>query len=54
MTDYGFKAVRGSLRSAEQFISDNRMGRTMFKTVLRFFLAVPPLKRKVFSDQGNK
>jgi 2-polyprenyl-6-methoxyphenol hydroxylase-like FAD-dependent oxidoreductase len=54
MMDYGFAAVKGSLRSARQFISDNRIGRTMFKTVLRFFAAVPPLKRKVFSDQGNK
>jgi salicylate hydroxylase len=54
MTDYGFAAVRDSLRTAKQFISDNRVGRTMFKTVLRFFSAVPPLKRKVFSEQGNK
>lgn len=54
MTDYGFKAVRDSLRTAKQFISDNRTGRTMFKTVLRFFAAVPGLKRKVFSDQGSK
>jgi salicylate hydroxylase len=54
MTDYGFTAVRDSLRTAKQFISDNRVGRTIFKTVLRFFSAIPPLKRKVFSDQGSK
>jgi salicylate hydroxylase len=54
MTDYGFAAVRNSLRTANQFISDNRAGRILFRTLLRFFSAVPPLKRKVFSDQGNK
>jgi 2-polyprenyl-6-methoxyphenol hydroxylase-like FAD-dependent oxidoreductase len=53
MIDYGFAAVRNSLRTAKQFISDSRMGRIMFRTVLRFFAAVPPLKHKVFSDQGN-
>jgi len=53
MLDYGFAAVRTSLRDAHQFISENRIGRAMFKTVLRFFAAVPPLKRKVFSDQGD-
>jgi salicylate hydroxylase len=54
MTDYGFAAVRDSLRTAKQIISDNRVGRTIFKTVLRCFSAIPPLKRKVFSDQGTK
>jgi salicylate hydroxylase len=53
MTDYGFAAVRDSLRTARQFISDNRVGRRMFRIVLRVFSAVPPLKRKVFSEQGN-
>ncbi|HEU5474473.1 MAG TPA: NAD(P)/FAD-dependent oxidoreductase [Actinophytocola sp.] len=54
MTGYGFAAVRDSLRTAKQFISDNRTGRRMFRIVLRFFSAVPPLKRRAFSDQGNK
>lgn len=54
MTDYGFAAVRNAMRAGNSFVSDNRFGRVMFKTVLRFFAAVPPLKRKVFSAQGNK
>lgn len=53
MIDYGFSAVRQSLRAAEQTISNNRFGRTMFKAALRMFAAVPPLKRKVFADLGN-
>ena len=54
MIDYGFAAVRNAMRSGQSFVSDSRFGRIMFKTVLRFFSAVPPLKRKVFSAQGNK
>lgn len=53
MRDYGFAAVRSSLRSAEQLVSESVTSRLMFKTVLRFFKAVPPLKRRVFSDHGN-
>jgi 2-polyprenyl-6-methoxyphenol hydroxylase-like FAD-dependent oxidoreductase len=54
MIDYGFAAVRSSLRDAKAFVSENRASRVMFKTVLRFFSAVPPLKRKVFGDHGSK
>lgn len=53
MIDYGFGAVRLSLRTAEQTISNNWLGRSMFKAALRLFSAVPPLKRKVFADLGN-
>lgn len=53
MIDYGFTAVRQSMRAAEQTISTNRIGRSMFKTALRVFSVIPPLKRKVFSDLGS-
>jgi 2-polyprenyl-6-methoxyphenol hydroxylase-like FAD-dependent oxidoreductase len=53
MIDYGFVAVRASLRTAKQTISANRIGRSMFKVTRRAFSAIPPLKRKVFSDLGN-
>lgn len=53
MIDYGFSAVRLSLRTAKQTISNNRLGRSLFKAALRVFAAVPPLKRKVFADLGN-
>ncbi|WP_291412123.1 FAD-dependent monooxygenase [Actinophytocola sp.] len=54
MIDYGFAAVRRSLRTAEQTISTNRVGRSMFKAALRVFSVIPPLKRKVFSDLSSK
>ncbi|GAB1513713.1 FAD-dependent oxidoreductase [Actinophytocola sp. KF-1] len=53
MIDYGFAAVRLSLRTAKQTISNNWLGRSMFKIALRVFALVPPLKRKVFADLGN-
>ena len=54
MIGYGFAAVRASLRTAEQTISPNRFGRSAFKVGLRVVSAIPPLKRKIFSDLGNK
>lgn len=53
MTGYGFAAVRLSLRTAAQTISNNWLGRSMFKTALRVFALVPPLKHKAFADLGN-
>ena len=50
MTDYGFAAVRTSLRAAQQFVSPGRVGRIMAKTVFRTFSAIPPLKRIAFTD----
>jgi 2-polyprenyl-6-methoxyphenol hydroxylase-like FAD-dependent oxidoreductase len=50
MIDYGFAAVRTSLRAAEQFVSPGRAGRIMAKTVFRTFSAIPPLKRMAFAD----
>lgn len=52
MREYGFAAVTASLRSARQFVSGNAVGRVAFKTVLRLFEAVPPLKRAAFRDHG--
>jgi 2-polyprenyl-6-methoxyphenol hydroxylase-like FAD-dependent oxidoreductase len=51
MTGYGFAAVKDSLRAADQFASGTRAGRIMFKSALRFVNAVPPLKRRAFSDK---
>jgi 2-polyprenyl-6-methoxyphenol hydroxylase-like FAD-dependent oxidoreductase len=53
MIDHGFAAVRLSLRTARQTISNNRLGRSVFKAALRVFAVVPPLKRRVFADLGN-
>ncbi|MEV4317873.1 NAD(P)/FAD-dependent oxidoreductase [Actinocrispum sp. NPDC049592] len=53
MIDYGFAAVRSSMRNATQAVSESRAGRVVFKTVLRVCSAVPALKRKMFSGQGT-
>ncbi|HEY4020893.1 MAG TPA: NAD(P)/FAD-dependent oxidoreductase [Pseudonocardiaceae bacterium] len=49
MIDYGFAAVRTSLRAAQQFVSPGRAGRIMAKTAFRTFSAIPPLKRMMFA-----
>lgn len=48
MYDYGFGAVRDSLRAAKQFADGSPVARTIFKTVLRTASAVPALKRAMF------
>lgn len=53
MIEYGFAAVRMSMRNATQAVSEAKVGRVMFKTILRLCSAVPPLKRKMFSDLGS-
>lgn len=53
MIDYGFKAVRDSLRGAHQFVSESSVGRGIFKLVLRTFDRFPALKRKAFQNWGN-
>jgi 2-polyprenyl-6-methoxyphenol hydroxylase-like FAD-dependent oxidoreductase len=49
MREYGFAAVRDSLRSAQQFVGENRIARMGFKSFLRLVNRVPSLKAKVFS-----
>ncbi|MFI7705883.1 FAD-dependent oxidoreductase [Nonomuraea sp. NPDC049480] len=49
MREYGFAAVRDSLRSAEQFVGDSRVARMGFKAFLRLVQRMPSLKAKVFS-----
>ncbi|SEQ43931.1 2-polyprenyl-6-methoxyphenol hydroxylase [Lentzea xinjiangensis] len=48
MYDYGFAAVRDSLRAARQFAEGGPVSRTLFRTVLRTASAVPALKRAMF------
>jgi salicylate hydroxylase len=53
MLEYGFAAVKQSLRNAKQAASANRLGRAMFRTVLRTMNAVPPLKRRMAAQLGR-
>lgn len=48
MYEYGFAAVRDSLRAAKQFAEGSPVSRTLFRTVLRTAAAVPALKRAMF------
>ena len=48
MYEYGFAAVRDSLRAARQFAEGGPVARTLFRTVLRTAAAVPALKRAMF------
>ncbi|WP_327118035.1 FAD-dependent monooxygenase [Nocardia sp. NBC_01730] len=52
MIDYGFAAVRASLTTANQTVSDSRVARAMAKTVFRVARSVPALKRRMFAELG--
>jgi salicylate hydroxylase len=53
MLEYGFAAVRQSLRNARQAGTSTRLGRAMFRTVLRMTAAVPPMRRAMVRNLGN-
>jgi len=53
MLDYGFAAVKQSLRSARQAGSANRLARVAFRTTLRTVNAVPPLRRRMAARLGQ-
>ena len=53
MVEYGFAAVRDSLKAAKQAVMDNPVSLAMMKTAFRIMNVLPPVKRRVFSDMGN-
>ncbi|MGV9808106.1 FAD-dependent oxidoreductase [Micromonospora chersina] len=53
MLDYGFAAVKQSLRNARQAGSGNRLGRAAARTTLRTVGAVPPLRRRMAAQLGR-
>ena len=53
MLDYGFAAVRQSLRNARQAGSANRLARVAFRTTLRTVNAVPALRRRMAAQFGQ-
>ncbi|WP_431897700.1 hypothetical protein [Nonomuraea sp. bgisy101] len=46
MREYGFAAVRDSLRAAEQFAGENAMARIGIRTFLRTAPCFPSIRRK--------
>jgi len=53
MVEYGFKAVRTSMRALEQAITDKALAFAVRKTMFRFLNAVPALKRRAFQNFGD-
>jgi 2-polyprenyl-6-methoxyphenol hydroxylase-like FAD-dependent oxidoreductase len=53
MRDYGFAAVKQSLRNARQAGSANRIARGAFRTVLRAIAGMPPLRRRMSASLGR-
>ena len=53
LRDYGFAAVKQSLRNARQAGSANRLARGAFRTVLRIVAAVPPLQHRMADSLGR-
>lgn len=53
MVDYGFNAVRKSMRALEQAITDKAIAFAVRKTMFRFLNAVPALKRRAFQNFGD-
>ncbi|HEY3687918.1 MAG TPA: NAD(P)/FAD-dependent oxidoreductase [Streptosporangiaceae bacterium] len=53
MRDYGFAAVRLSLRNAQQSATGTPLSRHAFRTFLRTANAIPPIKRHLFANQGR-
>lgn len=53
MVEYGFAAVRDSLKAAKQATMDNPVALVMAKGMFRAMNALPPIKRRMFSEMGN-
>jgi 2-polyprenyl-6-methoxyphenol hydroxylase-like FAD-dependent oxidoreductase len=53
MLDYGFAAVRRSLRNARQAASSTRFSRAVFRAALRLVAAVPPVRRAMARSLGG-
>jgi hypothetical protein len=53
MLEYGFAAVKQSLRNAEQAGNSTRLGRALFRTVLRTTAAVSPMRRAMVRKLGQ-
>jgi len=54
MIDYGFRAVRTSLRAMNQAIIETRVHAMLSRTVLRFINRVPLLKRQMLEGMGEE
>jgi len=53
MRDYGFAAVRTSLKALEQSVAEKGLGFMLMKLFFRLINRAPPLKRLVFANLGS-
>jgi 2-polyprenyl-6-methoxyphenol hydroxylase-like FAD-dependent oxidoreductase len=53
MVQYGFDAVRSSMKAAEQSTSKNAIALAMMKWIFRLIHSLPPIKRMLFRNYGN-
>jgi salicylate hydroxylase len=53
MLDYGFAAVRQSLRNASRAAHSSHLSRAAFRTTLRLTAAVPPMRRAMARGLGH-
>jgi 2-polyprenyl-6-methoxyphenol hydroxylase-like FAD-dependent oxidoreductase len=53
MVEYGFNAVRRSMRALEQAITDKAVAFAVRKTMFRFLNTFPAVKRRVFQNFGD-
>jgi hypothetical protein len=54
MRDYGFRAVRNSLKAMHQTISDSRLALTCSRLSMRAVQALPPVKRLMAKRLGEE
>jgi len=54
MRDYGFLAVRASLKAMQQAMPDNRAKLALSRAVFRIVDRLPPLKRAMFRGMGDE
>ena len=54
MLDYGFRAVRNSLKAMHQTVTDNLPSLMLARTALRAINALPPLKRRMAERLGEE
>lgn len=53
MLDYGFAAVKQSLRNVKQAGSSNRLARIAFHSTLRTVNAIAPVRRRMAAQLGR-
>jgi hypothetical protein len=54
MRDYGFRAVRNSLKAMRQIVTDSTLALVFSRTMLRAINALPSVKRRMARRLGEE